>query len=75
MTEPTLNTLTERLDRLERQNRWLKITATIGAASLSVVLLAGGTAPSASDIVAKSLRIIDSQGRPAITLAWIIHER
>ncbi len=66
MNDSILDTLTQRLDRLERENRWWKITAIIVAASFGVVLLAGAQSPPASDIVAKSIRIVDSQGRPAI---------
>ena len=47
MTDPTLDDLTQRLDRLERENRWLKQMGTVVLVGASAVALMGqrGAAP------------------------------
>src|SRR5881392_158757 len=67
MPDSKLDTLTQRLDRLERESRWLKIGAAATASAIGVVLLAGAANPP-TDLVAKSLRIVDDKGMPAISL-------
>ena len=35
MTEPTIETLARRLDRVERESRWLKMTGAVGLAVIT----------------------------------------
>lgn len=68
----TEDKLTERVNRLERQNRWLKIgAAVIAVAVLAVVLM--GQAPGekvleADTVKAKEFRVVDDAGKVWATL-------
>jgi len=39
MNEPTMETLTRRLDRVERENRWLKRAGVVALAVIAAVML------------------------------------
>ncbi len=67
MSEPTLDTLTQRLDRLERQARWWRVAGSSTACAL-VLLMLLGAAQSPKEIQAKRFTLIDRSGAPA---AWL----
>ncbi len=46
LTEPTMETLARRLDRVERENRWLKRAGVIALAVITAVVLMGQATPS-----------------------------
>jgi hypothetical protein len=65
MTEPTLDTLTQRLDRLERENRrWRQCAAVVGLCALGLAL-AGQARPTpvAKVISAERFSLMDASGR------------
>ncbi len=41
MIDPTMETLTRRLDRVERENRWLKRVGVLALAVIAAVVLMG----------------------------------
>lgn len=71
MTDPTLDTLTTRLDRLERRIKCWKLSGIVCGIAITGALLIGATSPPPSELVTRSLRVVDSQGRPAIILAAV----
>lgn len=63
MGEPTLDMLTRRLDRLERENRRWKVLGTIAWTALTFVSLAAANPVAVSDEVrAKRFLVIDGKG-------------
>ncbi len=64
MIEPILDTLTQRLDRLEREVRWWRF-GTLGV----LLLLAGvGAAPRGTTLEAERLILRDASGKPRLVL-------
>ena len=65
MNEPTLNTLTQRLDRLERENRRLKLAGAIRLLALAAVGAMGQVLPKAVPKVveAEGFALLDAQGK------------
>jgi len=51
MNETSMDKLVQRLDRLERENRWLKILGLLVVVALSLSLLTGATKSERSKIV------------------------
>ena len=70
MTELTLNTLTQRLDRLERGNRRLKLAVAVLLISLAAVGVMGQVSPKAAPKVIEAERFVlrDTSGKPRATL-------
>jgi hypothetical protein len=70
MNEPTLNTLTQRLDRLERDNRRLKIAGAILLLALAAVGAMGQVLPKAVPKVVEAERFVlrDTKGKILATL-------
>ena len=69
MIESVLDTLTQRLDRLERQNRRLKRAMALACVGVLGVVLVGAAAPRVPDEVrTKKLVVVDDKGRPRIVL-------
>jgi len=61
MTEPTLDTLTKRLDRMERENRWWRVAG--GAVLAVLVATAASPAPKVADkILAREFILADDTG-------------
>ncbi|MHC4818403.1 MAG: hypothetical protein ACYTF8_10145 [Planctomycetota bacterium] len=62
-------TTEQRLERLERENRWMQRIGAVGIAVAAVVLLVGqGRQPEGWHLVAKSVTVNDELGRPRIRL-------
>jgi hypothetical protein len=73
MIDPRLDTLTQRLDRLERENRWLKSFGLMGAVALALLLWLGAAAPGApvrDEIQARVITLVDSAG--FTRAAWFV---
>lgn len=69
MGEPLPHTLMERLDRLERENRWWKLLGTTAVAVLSLVVLVGATGDKVTDeIRTRQLVLVDQAGTVLATL-------
>ncbi len=70
MSEPILNTLTQRLDRLERENRRLKIAGAVLLLALAAVGVMGQVLPKAVPKVVEAERFVlrDTRGRTRATL-------
>ncbi len=70
MSEPILNTLTQRLDRLERENRRLKIAGAILLLALAAVGAMGQVLPKAVPKVVEAERFVvrDTKGKVLATL-------
>ncbi len=70
MNEPTLNTLTQRLDWLERENRRLKLAGAVLVISLAAVGVMGQVSPKAAPKVIEAERFVlrDTSGKPRATL-------
>lgn len=69
MSEPTSDTLTSRLDRLERELRWWRVAGTGVLCILSVIVLMAATRAQVPDeMKAKRVVIVDQQGNPRIVL-------
>ena len=69
--ESTLDTLTQRLDRLERENRRLKIAGAILLLALAVVGSMGQVLPKAvpKAVVAEQFVLLDQNGKPRAGLS------
>ncbi len=68
MDTPTLGTLSERLDRLEQENRWLRRLAALSLSGLAVCFaVAGGLRPS-GEIAARRFVVQDAHGRARAVL-------
>lgn len=64
MNKQCLCTLTQRLDRLERENRWWKVLGIVSAAVLGLVVLTGATGSKVADEVrARKFTVVDNKGR------------
>jgi hypothetical protein len=60
-------TLEQRLDRLERENRWMRRIGAVGVAVAAAVFLIGqGNGP--PDLVVRSLKVVDKDGKVCIEL-------
>jgi hypothetical protein len=73
MMQATLDTLTQRLDRLERKVRWWKGLGTTTAAALGVLLLLGAAPPGApvqDEVRAKLVTLVDAAGYTRA--AWFV---
>jgi hypothetical protein len=73
MNDSGLDTLTERLDRLEREGRWCKALGLTSAGALGVLLLLGAAPPGApvqDAIRAKSVTLVDTAGYTRA--AWFV---
>ncbi len=70
MNEPTMETLARRLDRVERENRWLKQAGVVALAVIAAVVLMGQatTAKVAKVIEAEKFVLRDGQGRERAAL-------
>lgn len=69
MNDLSLNTLKQRLDRLERQHRWWKIMGGLPAALLGLaVLIAATSATVPNEVRAKKFVLIDAGGKIAAQL-------
>ncbi len=65
MNEPTMETLARRLDRVERENWWLKRAGVVALAVIAAVVLMGqGTLTPRKTIRAQNFVIVDSNGIP-----------
>jgi hypothetical protein len=63
--------LSQRLDRLERENRWWRCTASLAVVGVVLIPLVAATAAKApEEIRAKKLVIVDDEGRQRIVLGW-----
>ncbi len=65
MSEPTLPDLTHRLDRLERENRWLKRGGLVALVVLAGAFMMGQAAPEKIPLVLKahSFQVVDQAGK------------
>lgn len=63
--------LERRIERLERENRRLKLIGSVVVAILAVAALAGAVAPQevAEEIEARMFRIVDDDGDPLVELS------
>ena len=63
MTEPTLNALTQRLDRLEREVRWWKLVGSAAVGLLGVIFLLGAAGGKVTgELRAKRFLVVDEGG-------------
>lgn len=65
--------LAARLDRLERQNRHLRLGAgllVLGLAALSMTAFHYAGRPQDETVRARTLELVDAAGRPAARIAW-----
>ena len=71
MNEPTMETLARRLDKVERENRWLKLAGVVAVAVIAAVVLMGQATPSkvAKVIEAEKFVLKDIHGKVR-ALAW-----
>ncbi|MFQ5519813.1 MAG: hypothetical protein ACE5FK_00305 [Candidatus Methylomirabilia bacterium] len=63
MNEPTLDTLTQRLDRVERQNRRMQIMGAVLIIGIALLVL-----PRTKTIQTEELIVKDAAGNPRATL-------
>lgn len=73
MTDPRLDALTQRLDRLERENRWWRSLGLTGAAALALLLWLGAATPGApgrDEIQARTVTLVDAAGYTRA--AWFV---
>lgn len=69
MSEPTPDTLTQRLDRLERENRWWRAASLVSLLLLVVIgLIAQTTARVPDELRAKKFVAVDDKGRSLVEL-------
>jgi hypothetical protein len=70
MTEPTLDTLTRRLDRLERQNRWLRRVSLVILLGAVATLLMGQAPPHRPPRIVEAEEFVlrDARGQVRATL-------
>ncbi len=71
MNEPTMETLARRLDKVERENRWLKRAGVVALAVIATVVLMGQATESKVAKVVKAEKFVvqDSSGKIRATLA------
>ncbi|MFQ5851706.1 MAG: hypothetical protein ACE5JU_14120 [Candidatus Binatia bacterium] len=62
MNEPTLDTLKQRIDRLERENHWWKRLATIGFVGMAALMLMGQTLSNSRTVEAERFILRDANG-------------
>jgi hypothetical protein len=70
MNEPTLPTLVQRLDRLERQGRWWRALAVTSLSALGFFVLLGAGNPGSAELQARKFTLVDPTGEPAASLAF-----
>lgn len=70
MTEPTLDTLTPRLERLEREVRWWRIASGV-AAAIFLFVGASPQSPVAGKLVAREFILVDQAGRSRARLGFL----
>ncbi|MCK4306818.1 hypothetical protein KAW50_01170 [candidate division WOR-3 bacterium] len=68
MNEVNTTALLERVKRLERQNKLIKLTGIVVALGMAFVLLVGAKEKVPKEIVAESFRVVDTQGRTRAAL-------
>jgi len=70
MVEPTMDTLARRLDRVERENRWLKRAGLVALAVIAAVVLMGQATQGkvAKVIEAEKFVLRDAEGKPRARL-------
>jgi hypothetical protein len=80
--ELQIDTITQRLARLERENRWWKALASTAIAALGLMLLMGagrngntnsGLPPAAGEIQARAFVLVDQHGTPLARLGLLPH--
>jgi hypothetical protein len=69
MTEPTLDTLTRRLDRLERENGRWKQAVRLLLLGIGAVMVMGQVLPKSGTLTTESLMVVDSTGTTRATLS------
>jgi hypothetical protein len=69
MTEPTLDTLTRRLDRLERENRRWKLAGGLAALVVLVLAVMGQAGPRPRSVDAEEFILKDSSGKRRAVLS------
>jgi hypothetical protein len=68
MKELRLDTLAQRVDRLERENRWWKTVGCAAITPLGLLTLLGANAPTVSKVVARRFVLVDQQNRQVAEL-------
>ncbi len=68
MTEPTMETLARRLDRMERENRRMKQVGVVALAVIAAVVLMGHVVGE-KVVEAERFVLLDSSGQPRAVLA------
>src|SRR5262245_48058041 len=68
MQEPSLEDLSRRMERLERENRWWRFGAGLGVVPMVMVLLLGAGRSIPAEITAQKFVVLDSDGRRRIEL-------
>ena len=69
MDSKKIDFIKQRLDRLERENRWWKVLGVVAVAALGLVVLTGATKSEVADeIWAKRIVLVDEAGRVRIEL-------
>ena len=71
MNEPTMNSMVQRLDRLERENRWLKRIGALVVVGIAAVVLMGQAKPSkvAKVIEAEEIIIRDKNKQMRVSIS------
>ena len=78
---PDLHAVVERLERLEKQNRRLKIAGAVALVLLAAVVLVGATTPKSTDystsdfkfrsVQVQELILVDEHGKQGKPYAWL----
>ncbi len=63
MNKPTIETLARRLDRVERENRWLKRAGLVALAVIAAVVLVGQAMPKSRIVEAAKFVLTDANGK------------
>ncbi len=69
MNDPTIETLARRLDKVERENRWLKQAGVVALVMIAAVVLMGQVKPQSRTIETENLIIKDEKGVIRVKLA------
>ena len=69
MNEVNTTALLERVNRLERQNKLIKLAGIVVALVMAFVLLVGAKEKVPKEIVAKGFRVVDTKGKTRAALA------
>ena len=68
MIQPSLETLTQRLDRLEQEMRWWKLAGAIVLLGASAVVLMGQAMPFPRTVEARGFAAVDVNGKPRLLM-------